>query len=160
MIIPEEALRKATPEDYEYAKKLKDKGVIRIEVPNREKVKTWMKSKGWRRSWLFPNSSLQQSLFASEENFHLAISEGIVHVHVPKDSVQITEKELNRIDRLYAQKEWDSAVVALREYRRAIDAGVAVIVGDVSFTSSGSFYTWVHKRYHILEEAANEMIWE
>ena len=79
---------------------------------------------------------------------------------VPKDSLRISEKELHRIDRLYKQKEWDAAVVALREYRRAIDAGVIIIVGDESFKSSGSFYTWIHKRYHILEEAANEIIWE
>ena len=54
--------------------------------------------------------------------------------------------------------DWDWAVQALRDIRRAIDAGALIKIGSKKFTSTGNFYTWAHKRYRLLEEAPDKWI--
>ncbi len=158
MKIPSWALTKAGTEDRKAVKKAFEKKNAHFVFKDRKKLKPWMKSKKWRTSWLFPEQSFYRALFENDENFQTALSENVVEIFLPKSTYEIPDKEIQEIDQHYEQEEWDWAVESLREIRRAIDAGVVIQIGDQEFTSAGSFYTWAHKRYHILEEASDKWI--
>lgn len=81
----------------------------------------------------------------------------------------VSEAELGRLDRLYAEREdlgalgmrptgWDALVEELRGLRRAVEAGVVVTVGGATLTTWQEFYAWAHGRYHALEEGADSWI--
>ena len=158
MNVPNWALTRARFEDRIKVKKAFEKRNAHFVFKDRKKLKSWMKSKKWRTSWLFPEKSFYQALLANDENFQTALSENVVEILVPKSTYKVPEKEIEKIDQYYEQEEWDWAVECLREIRRAIDAGVVIKIGDQQFTTAGSFYTWAHKRYHILEEASDKWI--
>ena len=54
--------------------------------------------------------------------------------------------------------QWGVLVEALREIRRAVEAGVAVKVEGKTLRDFDSFYTWAHGRYHALEDGYDSWI--
>ncbi len=158
MNAPGWALTKAGSEDRKIVKEAFDKKRTNFVFKDKKSLKSWMKSKKWRTSWLFPEQSFYQAIFENDDNFQTALSENIVEIFLPKSAYKVPDKEIEKIDQYYEQEEWDWAVECLREIRRAIDAGVVIKIGDQQFTTAGSFYTWAHKRYHILEEASDKWI--
>lgn len=158
MTIPNWALRKANPEDRALTEQAHKNDTTRIEFKDRSGLKAWMKSKGWKISFAFLTSSFYKQLFASDENFRLALAEGVIEAWIPKASYTVPKSFIEKVDQLYEEESWNWAVEDLREIRRAIDAGVEVEIDGEKFTKAGDFYNWAHKRYHVLEEAADKWI--
>ncbi|MBK8505834.1 MAG: hypothetical protein IPL46_28765 [Saprospiraceae bacterium] len=158
MNLPTWALRKATLSDRENAMHAHKKMAAKIVFSNRAFLVNWMKKWGWRRSWFFPEESFYTRLFENDENYSLALSDQIVEVFIPKESYQITSKQLKEMDDDYASQSWSWVVGALREIRRAIEAGVIIEVDDQKLKSVSGFYKWAHQRYHALEEAADKWV--
>lgn len=79
--------------------------------------------------------------------------------------ITVSAERLQELDWLYAQRspsgrptEWGGLVDALREIRRAVEAGVVVEVDGRTLTSFATFYTWAHGRYHMLEDGYDRWI--
>lgn len=158
MIIPNWALRKAGPEDKALAEQAFKDARANLKLTDRTGMKTWMKSRGEKISWLRPSASFYKQLLASEESFREVLAIGVMEIWIPKYSYTVPEDFLATVDQLYAEKDWNTAVEYLREIRRAIDLGVKVQIEDKTFTSASTFYNWAHQRYHVLEEAADKWI--
>ena len=58
----------------------------------------------------------------------------------------------------YAERSWRWLVESLREIRRAVEADVVVEIDGQQLKSFGSFYTWAHGRYHVLEDGYDPWI--
>jgi hypothetical protein len=158
MELPTWAVRKATSSDREEAAKAYKVGTAKINIRNDASVRSWMKDKGWKRSWLFLQESFIKQLFFSEENYRLALKDKVVEILIPKTMVTISEKRLNDIDQSYADRSFSYVVESLREMRRAVEAGVTIEVDGKELKSWNSWYTWAHARYHLLEEGSDEWI--
>jgi hypothetical protein len=78
----------------------------------------------------------------------------------------ISAEELRELDALYDERSetgrpvgWRSLVEALREIRRAIEAGAVVTVeGGRPMRTWQDFYGWAHGRYHALEDGCDPWI--
>lgn len=158
MLLPNWALRKAGPEDWEDAIKAIETMKAKVEFFDRKSLKAWMKSKGWKRSWIFPTMSFSKHLIRSKANYELALRENIIEIWIPKSAYRIPDAFIEEIDQFYQNESWDAAVESLRSIRRAIEAGVVIQLDDEEFKFVSSFYSWAHKRYHILEEASDQWI--
>jgi len=156
MSIPNWALEKAGPNDRVRAKEAYQRETGRFTVPNRVSLKDWMKARGWKRSWISPESSFYRQCFQDDTLFQLALKDNMADIWIPKQSHQLSDADLAAIDEDYEQKDWSAAVAQLRDIRRAIDGGVTLKIDGQTFKSSGFFYTWAHQRYHTLEEISNE----
>jgi hypothetical protein len=98
-------------------------------------------------------------MLANDENFGLAVGESGLEIRIPKEEHVISAAELAGFDAEYGDPQsWRWLVADLREVRRAIEAGVVVLVEDEKLNSFESFYSWAHGRYHALEDGADEWI--
>ena len=156
MLLPNWALEKAGPHDRVRAKEAYEKETGRFTVPNRVSLKDWMKARGWKRSWISPEGSFYKQCFRDDSLFQLALKEEMVDIWIPKQTHQVSKADLAGIDQDYQTQDWSAAVAKLRDIRRALDAGVTIEIDGQPFKSSGSFYTWAHKRYHALAEISND----
>lgn len=156
MLLPNWALEKAGPHDRVRAKEARQKDTGRFTLPNRVSLKEWMKARGWKRSWISPEGSFYKQCFQDDTLFQLVLKEKMVDIWIPKQSHRISEADLAAINRDYEAQDWSATAAQLRDIRRALGAGVIIEIDGQSFKSSGSFYTWVHQRYHALEGISNE----
>ena len=104
-------------------------------------------------------------MLASDANFALAITESGVEILIPAERVPIPDDELHEMDALYEERGddgrpsgWGALVDRLREIRRVVEAGVVVEIDGTTLNSWGSFYTWAHGRYHMLEDGYDSWI--
>lgn len=75
----------------------------------------------------------------------------------------ISTERLASFDAMYAERSpggqptsWRALVLALREFRRAIEAGAVVEVeGEGTLRTWAEFYSWAHGRYHMLEDGCD-----
>lgn len=83
----------------------------------------------------------------------------------PSTRYVVQPAELQELDNLYDARDtngrpssWGALVEALRTLRRAVEAGVTVEIEGHSYQTWGSFYTWAHGRYHMLEDGYDRWI--
>jgi hypothetical protein len=124
-----------------------------------EDLKGWARQQGWPTPWLTFESKFYETMFASDENFALAVTQSKLKISIPKNEHTITAAALEKYDAQYEDPQmWRWLVEDLREVRRAVEAGVVIYVEDKKLNSFDSFYTWAHGRYHALEDGADEWI--
>ena len=117
-----------------------------------------MKSKGWKTPWIFLQQSFIKQLFANDENYRTVIEDHIVNLLIPRKSVFLSEEQLEDIDESYEAKSWSYVVEALREIRRAVEAGVEIKVEGKILKTWNDWYSWAHARYGLLEEGSDKWI--
>ena len=158
MDLPAWAITKATAPDRAIAKKAYEDGTAKIVFRDYASLRQWMKDNGWKKPWLFLRKSFIKQLFAHDENYRLVLRERIVEIRIPKKNVTISDKQLKDIDESYDERSWSYVVEALREMRRAIEAGVVIQVDGKTLKSWNEWYTWAHSRYYLLEEGSDKWI--
>lgn len=179
---PRWALRKAAPGDRAAAARAWRDGVLRtnwepfalvyaelkLDAPPRE----WAETHGWRASWWawFWNADrvFLGHMLESDEHFELALAESDVELYLPKAEHTLSADDLWQLDTMYEATEdqgagrrpsrWGELVAALREIRRAVEAGVVVKVDGRTLSSWGAFYAWAHERYGALEDGYDDWI--
>lgn len=127
--------------------------------------KDWAKAQGWPTPWFFFRAAFLTKMLESDENFDLAVTESGVIVYFPKEEHNLSESDLKEFDAMYEATDrggrptrWRYLVYALREIRRAVEAGVVVRVEGKTLRDFSSFYTWAHGRYHALEDGYDSWI--
>ena len=128
--------------------------------------KDWAKAQGWPTPWFSFRSAFLAKMLESDENFDLAVTESGVKVYFPKEEHSLSENDLKEFDAMYEATDrggrrptrWRYLVEALREIRRAVEAGVVVRVEGKTLRDFDSFYTWAHGRYHALEDGCDSWI--
>lgn len=160
MQLPKWALEKAGPQDRVRAQDAYQRKTGHFIAPEWPSLREWMRAREWKYSWLSKETAFYKQCFRNDDNFRAVLEDQIAELWIPKQSHQVSEDDLASIDKDYSDRAWSSAVAQLKDLRRAIDAGITIKVDGRTFTSSGSFYTWVHKRYHALEEASDDWIME
>ncbi|HRV83393.1 MAG TPA: hypothetical protein P5275_00925 [Saprospiraceae bacterium] len=158
MNLPNWALRKAQSPDLEFARKCMEKGHYKLELPGNKATRHWMEERGWRRPFFGLESSFLKQFLSDTEHFQAALKDQIVILWLPIERYVMSASELRDFDETYQDRRFDAVVGGLKEYRYAIDAGVEVEIDFTKFTSSSTFYTWVHKRYPLLEEGADDWL--
>ena len=144
----------------------------------------WAQAQGWPTPWFsfrsafltkmlesfLPHQDARElfltKMLESDENFDLAVTESGVKVYFPKKEHTLSENDLKDLDAMYEATDgggrrptrWRYLVGALREIRRAVEAGVAVKVEGKTLRDFDSFYTWAHGRYHALEDGYDSWI--
>lgn len=151
-------LKKAGVDDYEKARKVLSDLDGKIEFRDRKNLYTWMKKSGWKPNWFFVEQSFRKRIVEEEKRFRQAIAEKKATIMIPVDSYRCDNKYLEDLDQDYENGDYDGMVSSLSDLRRAIDAGVLVLIDGNSFDDSSKFYNWVHKRWHLLEECADKWI--
>jgi hypothetical protein len=164
--IPAWALRRAGPGDREAARDAQGRGTLRITWPDLGALRGWARQQGWPAPRLGFQAAFTAALFANDENFALALSASGIELQLPQQRCLISGEQLGELDALYAARsasgrptDWGSLVAALREMRRAVEAGVTLDVeaGPALQTWQG-FYEWAHGRYHMLEDGYDQWI--
>ncbi len=105
-------------------------------------------------------------MLATKDNFKLAVATGGLEILVPRQSYTIAGERIRELDALYEARSttghpnsWGILVEELREIRRAVETGVAVVIeGEQPLHSWQDFYTWAHGRYHMLEDGYDKWI--
>lgn len=156
MDLPNWALRPATANDREYAREARSKLSGTFEFTDRKGLRGWMKGKKWKASWLLLETSFFRNLFESDNNFQLALAEGIITIKLPKAAHQINKEHLDRLDKEYGAGGYDFMVEPLREIRRALEAEVGIEIEGKKMKSVSTFISWVNERYPLIEEGADE----
>ncbi len=105
-------------------------------------------------------------MLETKENFELAIEKSGVEIQIPKQNYTLSSEMILELDALYEERsstgrptEWGILVEKLREIRRAVEAGVAIdIEGEQPILNWQDFYSWAHRRYHMLEDGYDKWI--
>ncbi len=158
MAFPNWALRKASIEDFSRLGPAMEKGVAVIKFRDRAGLKQWMSQHGWKKSWFFLEEAFKKQISTERDKLETALNSGIVDIKIPVDRHVVGSKDLNDMDQSYESQEWDSVAGDLRQYVILLKNGVEVEVEGKTFSSAGNFYTWLHKRYPVLEEAVDDWI--
>ena len=163
--LPAWALQPATAGDRVRTAEAQRRGVAQIRWPESKALRDWTRQQGWRTPRLGFQSAFLGTMLASDDNFALAITESGVEILIPRQRVAIPDEELQEMDALYAERGadgrpsgWGALVDGLREIRRVVEAGVVVEIDGTTLNSWGSFYTWAHGRYHMLEDGYDSWI--
>lgn len=164
--LPTWALRRGTPEDYDLAKKAHERGRVHITLPDPKTLRAWAKQNNWPTPWFGFENAFIKHVWASPENYTLALNESGLVLQLPLQGYTIPSEKLRELDALYAERSdsgrpigWGMLVEELRQIRRAVEAGVTVQVDDTNkFRSFQTFYTWAHGRYHALEDGYDSWI--
>ena len=167
--IPDWAREMATPQDRRRAIAAYRRWTWQITWPERRAVRAWAKRQGWPAPWFIFDGRFIDKMLESDENFALALEEGGIQVSLPLDYYEISDEKLKALDALYEEREemgalgmrpvgWGSLVGELREIRRAVEADVMIAIDDRKIKSVGSFLTWAHGRYPLLEDGYDSWI--
>jgi hypothetical protein len=164
--LPAWALRPAGPEDHGLARQAHSQGRLHIRWPEATALRGWVKRQGWPAPRLGFEAAFITQALTNEVNFELALSESGVELRIPKTDHTLSAEELGELDARYAARsadgrptDWGTLVEALREIRRAVEAGVAVSVeGAPPMRTWQDFYAWAHGRYHMLEDGYDSWI--
>jgi hypothetical protein len=162
---PRWAMTAATPQDRERAEQALRLGRMQIEWPDRKAIRDWARQQGWPAPWFGFDESFIKTMLESDRNFELALNKSGIKVLIPLKHYIVSDEELRELDALYQERDasgrpasWGALVAGLRELRRAAGAGVVIEIEGETFKSSGSFYTWVHGRYHALEDGYDDWV--
>jgi hypothetical protein len=164
--LPAWALRIATADDYNTVVNAHRRGTMRIRWPDQQTLRNWTRHAGWPTPRLgFENAVITQ-LLANEANFARALAESGIVIDIPRQDVAMTAAQRDELDALYAARspsgrptDWGILVEALRDIRRAVEAGVVVRVDEAhTLRTWQDFYAWAHGRYHALEDGYDRWI--
>ena len=158
MNLPDWAVKKATSLDREIARRAYEAGNAKIVLRDNVSLRQWMNSKGWKRGWLLSRYSFIKQLFTNDENYQLVLQDNIAEILIPRQQVNVSEERLDQIDQSYEARSWPYVVEALREIRRAVEAGVVIEVDGKTLKSWQEWYSWAHSRYHLLEDGSDKWI--
>ena len=125
---------------------------MQIQWKNGLPSRGWARQHGWPTPWFGFEKAFVARMLTSQESFELALTMGGVEISIPKESHSIGPEELALLDEAYRDHTWRWLVDALREIRRAVEAGVVVHVEGATLKTFQSFYNWAHGRYHALED--------
>jgi hypothetical protein len=164
--LPAWALQPAAPADHALAVAAQQRGQLRVRWPESKALRAWAKRHGWPAPVFGFEDAFLGHMLLSPENFALALAESGLALQFPRRDYALPPEELAELDALYAERgsdgrpsSWGSLVAALREIRRAVEAGVSVqVAGGPSLTSWQGFYDWAHGRYHMLEDGYDDWI--
>lgn len=164
--LPAWALQPAAAADQALARDAHRRGHLRVHWPDQTALRAWSKAHGWPTPFFGFEDAFLKRLLASPENFALGLAESGLALHLPRREYTLPPAELAELDALYAERSadgrptgWSSLVAALREIRRAVEAGVTVHVEGASpLVSWQGFYDWAHGRYHMLEDGYDDWI--
>jgi hypothetical protein len=150
--LPAWALIEAQGEDRQAVLDARQRGTFHLTWTNGRPPRDWAKQQGWPTPWFSFDDAFVTKMLESDETFALALGEAGVRILIPKKSHTISPEELKELDSAYEDKLWRWLVEALREIRRAVEAGVVIEVDGSTLTSFDKFYRWAHGRYHALED--------
>lgn len=165
--MPTWAMKAATAEDRDFARRTHSRGKMQIEWPDLKALRDWARHQGWPTPWLGFKEAFITKMLEKDENFELALNESGIKVRIPKKDHTISVEKLRGLDALYEERSafrqpagWGILVEELREIRRAVEAGVEVKVEGTQtvLTTWQSFYDWAHGRYHMLEDGYDSWI--
>ena len=163
--LPAWALEPATPHDRTRAAQAQARGTLQITWPKSATLRAWATQQGWPAPRMGFQAAFLAKLLASDEAFALALRESGIQVILPIERYTLLPEELHEFDALYAARSangrpshWGALVEALRELRRVVEAGVPVAIEGRTVHDWGSFYTWAHDRYHMLEDGYDAWI--
>jgi hypothetical protein len=164
--LPAWALRPAGPEDRAAAREAQRRGTLVIAWPDLTVLRGWARQQGWPAPRLGFQAAFTSALLANDQSFALGLQASGIALQVPRESCPISGETLRELDALYAARSaggrpvhWGSLVEALREMRRAVEAGVALeIDGQPAIRTWQGFYSWAHGRYHMLEDGYDHWI--
>ena len=126
--------------------------MMQIQWKNGLPSRAWARQHGWPTPWFGFEKAFVARMLTSQESFELALTMCGVEISIPKERHSIGTEELGMLDEAYRDHTWRWLVDALREIRRAVEAGVVVHVEGTTLTSFESFYNWAHGRYYALED--------
>lgn len=166
MNVPSWALRPVTTEDQGLAKDAHQQGRLQIKWPNINALRSWAKQQRWPTPFFGFEEAFIAKMLETQENFKLAIEKSGIEIQVPRQNYTISNERIRELDSLYEERSttgrpnrWGILVEALREIRRAVEAGVVVNVeGEESILNWQNFYSWAHGRYHMLEDGYDKWI--
>lgn len=150
--LPEWALKSADVHDRQATLEARRLKVLQLTWKNDQAPRKWAKEHGWPTPWLSFTEAFLAKMLATDSDFALALFDSGVQITIPKSSYTIPQEELRELDEAYEERSWRWLVEALREIRRAVQAGVVVHVDGNTLKSFDSFYEWAHGRYHALED--------
>jgi hypothetical protein len=153
--LPEWALLTAGDHDRLAAADARRRQVLDLTWNAEKSVRAWAKEQGWPAPRFRFSEAFLTKMLESDACFVRALREAGVQVRIPKPTHTISEQELHELDAAYAGHSWRWLVEALREVRRAVEAGVVVYVDGTELRSFQGFYDWAHGRYHALEDDVN-----
>lgn len=163
--LPNWALEAAAPEDRERAEQAYHAGTMQLAWPESGKMRGWAKQQGWPAPWFIFEGGFIKKMFESDENFALALNDSGIEMAIPVGQYKVPAEHLQELDLLYEERDdaghptsWGILVAGLRDIRRAVDAGVVVEVDGKKLNRPGSFYSWAHGRYPLLEDGYDSWI--
>ena len=164
--LPPWALEAATSDDLDRAREAQRLGTMHLLWPELNALRHWAKERSWPRPLLSFQAAFASKMLESRENFAVALAESGIAVHLPKRDHTLSTEDLAGLDAMYERhspsgrpSDWGLLVEALREVRRAVEAGVVVrIEGGPDLSTWQGFYDWAHGRFHKLEEGSDAWI--
>lgn len=167
--IPHWALEAATAQDRQRAADAHRKGTWQITWPDVTSLRAWARQHGWPAPWFVFERRFIEKMLESDDNFKVVVEDSGLQVQIPLEQYKVSDDQLRALDAMYDERAdmgvlgsrptgWGSLVEELREIRRAIEAGVVVEVDGRKLKSVGSFLTWAHERYHMLEDGYDSWI--
>lgn len=153
--LPRWALTPATSDERLRAIEAHGANLARIEWGDLAALRAWARQRGWPAPRLFFERAFRKKLFESDEYFADAVTNSGITILVPHTQYRISQEHLNELDEAYRERSYRWLVEALREIRRAVEAGVVVEVEERRLKSFDSFYEWAHGRYYALEDDPN-----
>jgi hypothetical protein len=164
--MPAWALRPVTREDHDHAIAANRQGAMHITWPDLNTLRSWAKQHGWPTPLFGFQDAFIAKMLASKDNLELAIEKSGIALEVTRQSYTISGERIRALDALYESRsptgqpdQWGILVEALREIRRAVEAGVVIHVdGEQPILNWQGFYAWAHGRYHMLEDGYDKWI--
>jgi hypothetical protein len=163
--LPAWAIQPATPHDRTRVEQARERGDLQIIWPDSRSLRAWAARQGWPTPRFGFQAAFLTKMLESDDAFALALQDRSVEMVIPVERYILPPQELSELDALYAARgatgrptNWGVLVEALREIRRAIEAGVQVEIEGHTLYSWSSFYTWAHGRYHMLEDGYDSWI--
>ncbi len=166
MELPAWAWRAAKAEDRDPARAAQACGAMQVAWPDREALRRWAGDHGWAAPTSGFEDAFSAQMLETDASFALAIEGSGIALRIPVAEHTLTREQLADLDAWYDELSptghrisWGLLVEALREIRRAVEAGVAVHVeGGETLRTWAGFYDWAHGRYHKLEESFDKWI--
>lgn len=156
--LPKWAMTGAGPGDRARVLEAHEANLARFEWGDPGAVRAWARDRGWPAPRLFFERAFRNHILSSDEDFDRAITESGLSISIPHTHYRIDEGHLNELDEAYDEGMYRWLVEALREIRRAVQAGVTVEVEGRKLKSFDAFYQWAHGRYHALEDGYDSWI--
>lgn len=164
--LPAWALRRVTAADFGAAREAQRRARLQVKWPPLKALRAWANQRAWPAPRFGFEAAFLTHLLDSEANFEFGLGAAGLELTMPVPAYTLTPEELAELDALYAARSdsgrptsWGALVQALREIRRAVEAGVEVTVdGAPPLRTWQGFYAWAHGRYHMLEDGYDSWI--